>query len=107
MDGVDLEVRQSERKRGCVFDHQRLVLIRHQGIQTHTLAFISPGSLLEVIGKVEVKWSWIKFDQTLLICVSVCVFVCECEAKLMLTMQTVHACTHTGTYRYPSTYICK
>ncbi len=36
-------------------------LVRHQGIQTHTLAFISQRSLLEVIGKVEVKWAWIKF----------------------------------------------
>lgn len=67
---------ESERKRGCVFDHQ--CLLRHQGTHTHTLAFISPGSLLEVIGKVEVKWARIKFDQTVLIggersCVFVCV----------------------------------
>lgn len=40
-----------------------------------------------------------------------CVFVSEAclltDAKCSLCKHTVHACTHTGTYRHPRTYICK
>lgn len=60
--------REWKKKRDVCLTISVYSLVRHQSIQTHTLAFISLRSLLEVIGKVEVKWAWIKFDQTGCVC---------------------------------------
>lgn len=103
--GVDLEVRRQRviEKKGCVFDHQRL-LLSQTSRQTHTLAFISPRSLLEVIGKVEVKWAWIKFDQTVL-----WGWVCVYWGYCLLTEAKCSLCKHTHTQAHTDihTHICK